>query len=136
MKKEYLFIAVVVLVALAAFVVLNRSKSSVDSNVSTTGTQPSEGVVNENSEENTVIYTNSGFAPDSLVVTAGTIVTFIDQADNAMWVGSDPHPVHTDYSAFDQLKTGESYSFTFTETGTYNYHNHIFPSHTGVVIVE
>ena len=136
MKKEYLFIVLVVFIALAGFVVLNRNKSSVDSNVSTIGTQPSAGVVNKNSEENTVVYTNSGFVPNSLTVTTGIKVTFIDQSDNTMWVGSDPHPVHTDYSAFDQLKTGESYSFTFTETGTYNYHNHMFPSHTGVVIVE
>ena len=127
MKKEYLFIVLVVFIALAAFVVLNRNKSSVNSNISTTGT---------NSEENTVVYTNSGFVPNSLTVTTGIKVTFIDQSDNTMWVGSDPHPVHTDYSAFDQLKTGDSYSFTFTETGNYNYHNHMFPTHTGVVIVE
>ena len=126
----------VVFIALAGFVVLNRNKSSVDSNVSTIGTQPSAGVVNKNSEENTVVYTNSGFVPNSLTVTTGIKVTFIDQSDNTMWVGSDPHPVHTDYSAFDQLKTGDSYSFTFTETGNYNYHNHMFPTHTGVVIVE
>ncbi|OGK27715.1 hypothetical protein A3C28_02385 [Candidatus Roizmanbacteria bacterium RIFCSPHIGHO2_02_FULL_39_9] len=136
MKKEYLFIVLVVFIALAGFVVLNRNKSSVDSNVSTIGTQPSAGVVNKNSEENTVVYTNSGFVPNSLTVTTGIKVTFIDQSDNTMWVGSDPHPVHTDYSAFDQLKTGDSYSFTFTETGNYNYHNHMFPTHTGVVIVE
>jgi len=135
-KKEYLFIVLVVFIALAGFVVLNRNKSSVDSNVSTIGTQPSAGVVNKNSEENTVVYTNSGFVPNSLTVTTGIKVTFIDQSDNTMWVGSDPHPVHTDYSAFDQLKTGDSYSFTFTETGNYNYHNHMFPTHTGVVIVE
>ncbi len=127
MKKEYLFIALVVFIALAAFVVLNRNKSSVNSNISTTGT---------NSEENTVVYTNSGFVPNSLIVTVGTKVTFINQSGNTMWVGSDSHPVHTEYSAFDQLKTGESYSFAFTETGTYNYHNHVFPSHTGMVIVE
>lgn len=127
MKKEYLFIALVVLVALAAFVFLNKNKNSA-------GTNPPSA--DKASGENTVAYTDSGFVPDNLTVTTGTTVTFIDQSNNTMWVGSDPHPVHTDYSAFDQLKTGESYSFTFPKSGTYNYHNHMFPSHTGVVIVE
>lgn len=127
MKKEYLFVALVVLVTLAAFVFLNKNKNSA-------GTNPPPA--DKASGENTVAYTNSGFAPDNLAVTVGTTVTFIDRSDNTMWVGSNPHPVHTDYSAFDQLKTGGNYTFTFTKTGTYNYHNHLFPAHTGVVTVE
>ena len=132
MKKEYLIIFIILLVAIVGGFALKVNKSGNEDVTQETQVIENEGEV----EKNTVTYTDSGFAPDSFVVTAGTTVTFIDQSDNTMWVGSDPHPVHTDYSAFDQLKTGESYSFTFTETGTYNYHNHMFPTHTGVVIVE
>ena len=132
MKKEYLIIFIVLLVAIVGGFALKVNKSGNEDVTQETQVIENEGEV----EKNTVTYTDSGFAPDSFVVTAGTTVTFIDQSDNTMWVGSDPHPVHTDHSAFDQRQTGNSYSFTFTETGTYNYHNHMFPTHTGVVIVE
>ena len=130
MKKEYLIIFIVLLVAIVGFFFLKGNKSDNED-----VTQEPQ-VVENGRENNTVTYSDSGFVPDSLVVAVGTTVTFIDQSGNTMWVGSDPHPVHSDHPAFDQRQTGESYSFTFTETGTYNYHNHMFPTHTGVVIVE
>ena len=130
MKKEYLIIFIVLLVAIVGFFFLKGNKSDNED-----VTQEPQ-VVENGRENNTVTDSDSGFVPDSLVVAVGTTVTFIDQSGNTMWVGSDPHPVHSDHPAFDQLKTGESFSFTFTETGTYNYHNHMFPTRTGVVIVE
>jgi plastocyanin len=55
-----------------------------------------------------------------------------------MWVASNPHPAHTDYSAFDAKKgyaPGESYSYTFTETGTFPFHDHLHSSLGGTIIV-
>jgi plastocyanin len=129
-KKEYLIFALVVCIALVAFVVQSRNKISVVPNAPTIDTQ------DYNSKGDTVIYKDSGFEPNSLKVAVGTTMTFIDESGNTMWVGSDPHPVHTDHSSFDQLKTGDSYSFTFTKIGIYKYHNHMFPTHSGVITVE
>lgn len=48
-----------------------------------------------------VTYTETGFTPSRLEVPIGAIVEFDNRTDVAMWVGSDPHPKHTDYPEFD-----------------------------------
>jgi plastocyanin len=85
--------------------------------------------------QNEVVYGNNGFTPSNLSVSVGSTVTFTNKSSRDMWVGSDPHPQHTDYSAFDQRRGGKTYSFTFTESGTYEFHNHLSPSHTGTITV-
>ncbi len=55
-----------------------------------------------------------------------------------MWTASAPHPQHTNYAGFDQLKSvpnGGTYEFTFTKVGTWKYHNHVAPTFTGSVTV-
>ena len=131
MKREYLIVLVVVL-ALGVGAVALRGAGRDQAVVEELPTV-------ENSEEigeNTVIYRDSGFTPSSLSIQVGTTVKFINQSSKPMWVASDPHPVHTGYSAFDQLSDGEEYSFTFSEAGSYRYHNHLFPTDAGVVSVE
>jgi plastocyanin len=54
---------------------------------------------------------------------------------------SPPHAIASDAgspAAFssDPLSTGASYSFTFTQPGTYTYHCSIHPSMKGTVIVQ
>lgn len=86
-----------------------------------------------------VIYTDAGYSPSELRVNAGRTVIFRNASTQGMWTASAPHPTHTDYPAFDSktgTPAGDDYSFTFTETGTYRYHNHLQPSHFGRVIVE
>ena len=57
----------------------------------------------------------------------------------SLWVASNPHPIHTDYSDFDAKRgyaKGERYSFTFFKQGTWKYHNHLNPGEGGVIVVE
>lgn len=124
MKKEYL----VIVVALALLGVGAFFSSQSISDVGDYGLRKSEG--------NNVVYTDSGFSPEALTVDIGATVTFTNESDNPMWIGSNPHPVHTDYSVFDQLGDGDNYSFTFTEAGSYRYHNHLVPSYVGTIIVK
>lgn len=89
--------------------------------------------------EYTVRYTDSGYSPDTIEVPAGSTVKFISESSNPMWTASDPHPVHTNFSAFDARKSykkGETYSFTFDKAGTYKYHNHNVPGDGGTVVVK
>lgn len=89
--------------------------------------------------ENVVTYGESGFSPSILRVKVGTTVIFKNEKSGPMWVASNPHPIHTDYSGFDAKRgysKGESYSFTFTKPGSWKYHNHLNPSEGGVIIVE
>lgn len=85
---------------------------------------------------NEVSYDSDGFSPEGITVEAGTKVTWTNNSGSDMWVASNPHPVHTDFSSFDQKKAGDSYSFTFEKAGTYDYHNHLNSSDTGSVVVK
>jgi len=100
-----------------------------------------------------ITYTDSGFSPSELVVEAGTEVTFVNNSSGSFWPASAIHPTHTVYpgsnislcgtaealSAFDacgSIAAGSSYSFTFDEVGSWNYHNHLQVSQTGRVVVQ
>lgn len=100
-----------------------------------------------------VIYSDSGYAPATLTVKAGDTVNFKNQSTGNVWTGSAMHPTHIVYGGtalaqhcpdvenddFDQCKNegpGTSWSFTFTKTGTWGYHNHAKANHFGKVVVE
>lgn len=96
-----------------------------------------------------VTYTDDGFTPETVTIQAGETVRFVNESSRDMWVGSDNHPTHTLYpgsstddclgSSFDQCEgtgSGTFFTFTFTEVGTWGYHNHVRSSHGGVIIVE
>ena len=87
----------------------------------------------------TVTYATSGFNPQSLTIKAGDTVIFKNNSAADFWPASGPHPAHTNYPEFDAKKdisTGESYSFTFTRTGSWKYHNHLNPNLTGTITVQ
>ncbi|MBU2103664.1 hypothetical protein KKD81_02575 [Patescibacteria group bacterium] len=102
-----------------------------------------------------VSYTDSGFSPQTVTVSVGDTVRFTNTSSTGMWVGVDEHPTHTEYDGtstkehcvdgsaiggtFDACRpytSGESYEFTFTRAGTFEYHNHVGSSKTGTVIVR
>jgi len=96
---------------------------------------------------NTVDITSSSFSPKTLTITAGETVKFTNKDSRSSWPASAVHPTHTVYpetggcigSKFDACKglaQDESYSFTFNEKGTWNYHDHSKPGMTGTIIVE
>lgn len=87
----------------------------------------------------TVRYTNTGFEPAKLTVPVGTMVEFINQRGEEMWVASNMHPSHEILATFDQFKgagKGQSYMYTFDKKGVWPYHDHINPALEGVITVE
>lgn len=72
---------------------------------------------------------NFAFRPQNQTVKIGTTVT---------WTNDDPAPHQIAGSNFGSqpLNTGDSFSFTFTKAGTYDYHCAIHPSMTGQIIVQ
>lgn len=92
----------------------------------------------QNNTVTTVRFTGNGFDPDIVTVQNGDSVTWINDSDQQMWIASNPHPTHTDYPAFDELQSvgrNESYTFKFTKSGVWGYHNHPNPNISGKVIV-
>jgi len=74
---------------------------------------------------------NFSFAPSPLEIPAGTEVTWINKDDV-------PHTVvSTDRKLRSQaLDTGEKFSFTFQDPGTYQYFCSVHPKMTGTIIVK
>lgn len=71
-----------------------------------------------------------GFSTPSVTVRPGTTVTWINQDDDA-------HTVTSTSNAFRSpgLDTGETFSYTFTQPGTYEYFCTLHPLMTGKVVV-
>ena len=84
----------------------------------------------------TVRYTNTGYEPPLLEVPVGTMVQFVNESDDEMWVASNEHPAHTDLPTFDQFglsPKGSTYMYTFDKAGTWAYHDHINAEREGVI---
>jgi amicyanin len=75
---------------------------------------------------------NFTFNPQKLTVKAGTTVTWTNKDDI-------PHGIAATGNSFTRsnaLDTDNSYSFTFTTPGTYQYFCYIHPHMTGTIVVE
>jgi plastocyanin len=75
---------------------------------------------------------NFTFNPQKLTVKAGTTVTWTNKDDI-------PHGIASANNAFTRSKaldTDDSFSFTFTAPGTYEYFCYIHPHMTGTIVVE
>jgi len=100
----------------------------------------------------TVTYTDAGFSPSTVTISQGGTVTFVDKSTSGMWIASNPHPAHSGYDGtsrsthcavgytgakpFDECASGSSFSFTFTKSGTWGYHNHEADENGGTIIVQ
>lgn len=143
MKKILLFIVIVAAVAAGALIV-TRKPTSNNSTTPASETDKGSMVATETpgtsvTGEVKVTYDGSKFMPAKVTVKPGTKVNFVNQSSGPMWVASDPHPVHTDFSALDAHKgyiQGQTYSFTFDQEGEYGYHNHLNSVASGTVVVE
>lgn len=104
------------------------------------------------SEENVVLYQDTGFSPNVFTIKKGIAITFMNSSSNALWVGSDLHPMHDKYPGshidkcatieelkiFDScrnIKSGSTWSFIFNEIGMWGYHNHLRSDHVGAINV-
>lgn len=75
---------------------------------------------------------NFTFNPATVTVKAGTTVTWTNKDDI-------PHGIAATNNAFKRsqaLDTDDSFSFTFTAPGTYQYFCYIHPHMTGTIVVE
>jgi plastocyanin len=81
---------------------------------------------------NTVSIDNFTFTPKALTVKPGSTVTWTNHDDI-------PHGIASSDNAFKKsaaLDTDDSYSFTFTAPGTYQYFCYIHPHMVGTIVVE
>lgn len=145
-------IAAVVVGAGAYFMSETSNESTVSPSVSTsasgsptmsaTGSPTASPKVSASPTANATViirYTDSGYSPSNVTISAGTKVTFVNESSIGMWTASGPHPQHTLLPEFDALKAyvkGESYTFTFVKVGEWPFHNHLKPNHFGKITVK
>lgn len=95
-----------------------------------------------------ITFTDAGYSPSSVTIKKGQTVRYVNNSNTGTWPASANHPSHTVYpqksatdclgSSFDachNLKPGESWEFTFTEVGTWGYHDHSNAKFRGTVVV-
>ncbi len=90
-------------------------------------------------EEMTVSITDTGFEPSKVTIPVGTTVVFVNNGQALHWPASGVHPTHEILPGFDAkrgLATGDTYSFTFEQKGSWPMHDHLNPRTTGTIVVE
>lgn len=73
------------------------------------------------------------FAPEKLKVRPGTKVTWVNKDDEPHSATSSEKPKRFDSGVLD---SAQSFSFTFTEPGSFAYFCKLHPHMTGVIVVE
>ncbi|RJQ28823.1 hypothetical protein C4571_02925 [Candidatus Parcubacteria bacterium] len=79
------------------------------------------------------------FNPETVIISRGDTIEWINNHIFPSWPASDEHPTHTNYPEFDALRgfqKGEKFSFTFWKEGEWEYHDHLNPIRTGNIIVR
>jgi plastocyanin len=96
---------------------------------STEPTTADSVVKNKNNNKANISISNLAFNPNNLTIKKGTTVT---------WVNDDqvPHAISGNAFSSESLNTGQSFSFTFNNTGTFSYICSIHPSMVGKIIVQ
>ena len=84
---------------------------------------------------------NSGsFFPKTISIKPGQAVTWTNYDSSPHWIASDPYPKDDGFASLNSggaLKTGDSYSLSFSKAGTYTYHDELNPFKLqGTVVVR
>ena len=124
-----------------------------DSTSSSSSTKETDSETELKPSGNVVEISENGFSPSVISINQGDSVIFQNVGKKAIWPASDVHPKHTVYPGSDIKKcnTAEAsrifdacrgiapegiYTFTFTERGSWEYHDHLSPRNKGTIIVN
>ncbi|MFH1354403.1 MAG: cupredoxin domain-containing protein [bacterium] len=92
---------------------------------------PTASPVGEGGREVAVVsMTDVGFSPETITVTQGNTVKFVNNGQALHW------PVSDIFDAERGIATGDEYTFTFSEVGTWPFYDHLNPQLKGSVVVE
>jgi plastocyanin len=134
-------IILIILVAAAAVAIGHKSNTNTNnSQASTNNTQPKAKTSstgqnsNTQSTANTVNIANMAFTPSQITVNKGDTVTWTNNDSTTHTVIDDLSNVGGPSSG--DIQPGSSYSFTFTKTGSFQYHCQIHPSMRGTIVVK
>lgn len=142
-RKLLIGLVTVVIIVVVGFVVLGGSKNQTQtSNITqTVEQQPTTPPTQAQAtlKDATVTVDSSGFSPATLTIKVGTRVIWTNKSGSDITVNSDEHPTHRLYPELNRvgpIPNASSATLVLDKPGTYKYHDHFNPSHTGTVVVE
>jgi plastocyanin len=87
-----------------------------------------------------ILVSSKGFFPETMAVKHGQTVTWLNTESSPHWIFADPYPTGSslpDLDSNDPLGLNDTYSFTFTNPGTYTYHDQLHPYKLhGTIVVK
>ncbi len=122
MMNNKILLGIVVVVLLVVAAIFFSKKGYKPNPAPTQGPQITAGA-------DTITIQNFAFSPSTLTVKAGTKVTWVNQ-DSAV------HTVNSDIFDSPNLAKGETFEFTFSDKGSFDYTCGIHPTMQGKIIVE
>jgi plastocyanin len=139
MRRSSTVTIIILVILVAAGAVALTHKSSPNTTTSPTyNSQPksSNNSANSNSQPaiGTVDIKNMAFTPSQITVAKGGTVTWTNNDNTTHTVVDDLSNVGGPNSG--DIASGSSYSFTFTKTGSFQYHCSIHPSMRGTIVVK
>ena len=87
----------------------------------------------------TIEVNDNGFIPTSLTVRKCTKVTFKNTGTTDHQPVSHPHPTHDAYQEFNSpqpIASNSSWSFIFSKSGAWKFHDELTPEHRGTITVQ
>jgi nitrite reductase (NO-forming) len=133
----------------AVFSSIKNATITENTTMSMTATESSSNTSGTGASNNTVLILNYAYVPADLTVPIGTTVTWINQdsVGHTVTEGDPNSPKQANLRAFDSsgeavtgkvalIGAGESWSYTFTTTGTYEYYCIVHPYMIGHITVS
>lgn len=135
MKRNTLTLVVIIILILIIGGILLGRKSSNSTNTTTPSTTNSSSQ-NQNSPSSTgaISIHDMMFSPSQITVTKGSTVTWTNNDSTTHTVVDDLSNVGGPSSG--NILPGQTYSFTFDKTGSFQYHCSIHPSMRGTIVVK
>lgn len=87
----------------------------------------------------TVMITEDGFSPATLKITLGTEVVWLNTDGSPHRIAANPVSTHSSLKSLDSktnIDTNDKYLYTFTQAGTFKYHDELHPTTNGTIIVQ
>jgi plastocyanin len=121
-------LVILIMVVVAGYVAFkNTATKNTLNNVATQNAQKAKiaAINKQNIQAETITLTNSGFQPQTLTITAGTRVVWVNNSGVTGAVNSDNYPTNLLYPLlnFGKFNDGSSFSTIFQKTGIYTYYN-------------
>ena len=135
MRKGVLvtIIVVIILVIGAAIALTHKSYSPSSSSTYSSNSNSNQSASNQPAS-GTIDIRNMMFTPSQITVAKGGTVTWTNNDSTTHTVVDDLQNVGGPNSG--DIAPGTTYKFTFTKTGSYQYHCSIHPSMRGTIVVK